>query len=145
MTPFCLLERAIEIEQRMMSILKGSLRPELLNRIDDTIVFHQLDRAMLGDIVRVQLEDLSRRMLDRGLMLEVTDAAVDALAEAGWDPQFGARPLKRVIQKELENAIATRVLSDQIKAGDQVLVDSDSNGFSFSVSAVSREEDPVGA
>ncbi|MBG83424.1 MAG: ATP-dependent chaperone ClpB [Phycisphaerae bacterium] len=134
-----------EIEQRMMSILKGSLRPELLNRIDDTIVFHQLDRAMLGDIVRVQLEDLSRRMLDRGLMLEVTDAAVDALAEAGWDPQFGARPLKRVIQKELENAIATRVLSDQIKAGDQVLVDSDSNGFSFSVSAVSREEDPVGA
>ena len=134
-----------EIEQRMMGILKGSLRPELLNRIDDTIVFHQLDRGMLGDIVRVQLEDLSKRMLDRGLMLEVTDAAVDALAEAGWDPQFGARPLKRVIQKELENAIATRVLSDQIKAGDQVLVDVESGGFSFTISAVSREEDPVEA
>ena len=67
------------------------------------------------------------------------------MAEAGWDPQFGARPLKRVIQKELENAIATRVLSDQIKAGDQVLVDVESGVFSFTVSAVSREEDPVEA
>ncbi|MDG1898460.1 MAG: AAA family ATPase, partial [Phycisphaerales bacterium] len=134
-----------EIEQRMMTILKSSLRPELLNRIDDTIVFHRLDRVMIGDIVRVQLEGLSRRMLDRGLMLEVTDAAVDSLAEAGWDPQFGARPLKRVIQKELENAIATRVLSDEIKAGDQVLVDVDSGVFSFTVSAVATQEDPVEA
>tara|TARA_B100001059_G_scaffold60126_6_gene55711 strand:- start:37 stop:2673 length:2637 start_codon:yes stop_codon:yes gene_type:complete len=134
-----------EIEQRMMTILKSSLRPELLNRIDDTIVFHRLDRVMIGDIVRVQLEGLSRRMLDRGLMLEVTDAAVDSLAEAGWDPQFGARPLKRVIQKELENAIATRVLSDEIKAGDQVLVDVDSGVFSFTVSAVATREDPVEA
>jgi ATP-dependent Clp protease ATP-binding subunit ClpB len=134
-----------EIEQRMMGILKSSLRPELLNRIDDTIVFHQLDRSMLGEIVRVQLEDLSRRMLDRGLILEVTDAAVEALAEAGWDPQFGARPLKRVIQKELENAIATRVLSEQIKAGDRVLVDAQSESFSFTVSAVSTEEDAVEA
>ena len=100
---------------------------------------------MIGDIVRVQLEGLSRRMLDRGLMLEVTDAAVDSLAEAGWDPQFGARPLKRVIQKELENAIATRVLSDEIKAGDRVLVDVDSGVFSFTVSAVATREDPVEA
>lgn len=134
-----------EIEQRMMGILKSSLRPELLNRIDDTIVFHQLDRSMLGEIVRVQLEDLSRRMLDRGLILEVTDAAIEALAEAGWDPQFGARPLKRVIQKELENAIATRVLSEQIKAGDRVLVDAQSESFIFTVSAVSTEEDAVEA
>ncbi len=134
-----------EIEQRMMDILKGSLRPELLNRIDDTIVFHQLDRAMLGDIVRVQLEGLSRRMLDRGLVLDITDAAIEALAEAGWDPQFGARPLKRVIQKELENAIATRVLSDAIKAGDRVLVDVDSGEFTFTISPVAREEDPIEA
>ena len=129
----------------MMDILKGSLRPELLNRIDDTIVFHQLDRAMLGDIVRVQLEGLSRRMLDRGLVLDITDAAIEALAEAGWDPQFGARPLKRVIQKELENAIATRVLSDAIKAGDRVLVDVDSGEFTFTISPVAREEDPIEA
>ena len=78
-------------------------------------------------------------------MLDITDAAIEALAEAGWDPQFGARPLKRVIQKELENAIATRVLSDAIKAGDRVLVDVDSGEFTFTISPVAREEDPIEA
>ena len=122
-----------EIESRMLTILKGSLRPELLNRIDETIVFHQLDRSMLSGIVRVQLNSLASRMAARGLHLEVSDAAVEALAEAGWDPQFGARPLKRVIQRELENAIATRILANDISEGDRVLVDADDGNFTFTI------------
>ncbi|MDG2423911.1 MAG: ATP-dependent chaperone ClpB [Phycisphaerales bacterium] len=122
------------IEDRMLEILKGSLRPELLNRIDDTIVFHQLDQKMLGDIVRVQLQDFSRRMTQRGLELEISEAAIRTLAEAGWDPQFGARPLKRVMQKQLENAIATRILSGDILPGDTVGVDVVDGAFTFDVS-----------
>ena len=126
-----------EIESRMLAILKGSLRPELLNRIDETIVFHHLDRSMLSGIVRVQLNSLGSRMAARGLQLDVSEAAVEALTEAGWDPQFGARPLKRVIQRELENAIATRILSGEISDGDRVLVDADEGVFSFAL-----ERDP---
>ncbi|MEE2906748.1 MAG: ATP-dependent chaperone ClpB [Planctomycetota bacterium] len=123
-----------QIEARMLEILKGALRPELLNRIDDTIVFHQLDRAMLGEIVQVQLQDFSRRMSDRGLSLEVTEDAINSLADAGWDPQFGARPLKRVMQKQLENAIATRILSGAIQPGDVVRVDHVDGDYTFGIS-----------
>ena len=123
-----------QIEARMLEILKGELRPELLNRIDETIVFHQLDRTMLGEIVRVQLQDFSRRMSDRGLSLEVTEDAINSLADAGWDPQFGARPLKRVMQKQLENAIATRILSGDIQPGDLVRVDQVDGNYTFDIS-----------
>jgi ATP-dependent Clp protease ATP-binding subunit ClpB len=129
-----------EIESRMLTILKGSLRPELLNRIDETIVFHQLDRSMLSGIVRVQLNSLGSRMAARGLHLDVSEAAVEALTEAGWDPQFGARPLKRVIQRELENAIATRILSGEISDGHRVLVDADEGVFSFTLERDSGDE-----
>ncbi len=113
----------IEIEARMTEMLKRSLRPELLNRIDETVVFHQLTREDLAEIVEIQIKSLRSRLADRGLSLELSPAACEALAAEGYDPQFGARPLKRVIQHRLENPMATMILSSELDPGDTVKVD----------------------
>ncbi|MCH2135928.1 MAG: ATP-dependent chaperone ClpB [Phycisphaerales bacterium] len=111
------------IEGEVRETLKQTLRPELLNRIDDTIVFHALSKEQIRDIVGVQIEHLRSRMAQRGFDLSVSDAAIDQLAQDGWDPTFGARPLKRVIQQRLENEIARRILSGEVGEGDLVQVD----------------------
>ena len=108
------------IESTVHNLLKETLRPELLNRIDDTIVFHALTKPQLRAITNVQIEQLAARMADRGFTLTVRDAALDQLAEQGFDPQFGARPLKRVIQQHVENEIARRILAGDLVEGDGV-------------------------
>ncbi len=120
-----------EIEMHVKEMLKKTLRPELLNRIDETIVFHQLGRETLRAIADIQVEDLRRRLRDRGLGLQLTPAAVNALAAEGYDPQFGARPLKRVIQQRLENPIATRLLAGEFKEDDVIEVDWQREQFQF--------------
>ncbi|HWB19788.1 MAG TPA: AAA family ATPase, partial [Phycisphaerales bacterium] len=122
----------VEIEAHVKDLLKKSMRPELLNRIDETIIFHQLNRDQLKGIVEIQVGNLRKRMTERGLTLILTDAAKKAIAEEGWDPQFGARPLKRVIQQRIENAIATRILGGEYRFGDQVTVDYDGRSYTFS-------------
>ncbi len=112
------------ITQRMLELLKRTLRPELLNRIDETVVFHQLSRDQLADILEIQLSHLRSRLADRGISLELTDEAVSLICDEGFDPQFGARPLKRVIQQRLENPIATGILAGEFDAGDMVMVSS---------------------
>ncbi len=121
----------IEVEAHVRELLKKSLRPELLNRIDDTIIFHQLSREDLGRIVDIQLRGLRGRLADRGLSLEISDAATKSLADEGYDPQFGARPLKRVIQHRLENALASRILAGEFVAGDCIVVDAAGHTFTF--------------
>ncbi len=111
-----------EIKESVLGILKHSLRPELINRIDDTIVFHQLTREQLGGIVEIQLRHLKTRLADRGLSLSISGEAVTALCDEGYDPQFGARPLKRVIQHKLENPIALGILQGRYEAGDTIEV-----------------------
>ena len=133
----------VEIEAHMRDLLKKSLRPELLNRIDETIVFHQLSRDDLASIVRIQLATLRTRLADRGLGLEVTDAAAAALAEQGFDPQFGARPLKRVIQQRIENALATRLLSGEFEPGVTIRVDESGGSFTFDVVNGAAETSPA--
>ena len=113
----------VEIESHVRQMLKKTLRPELLNRIDETIIFHQLTRDDLAQIVEIQVEHLCRRLADRDLSLQLTTAARKALADEGYDPQFGARPLKRVIQHRLENPIATRILAGDFTPGDTIMVD----------------------
>ena len=120
-----------EVEAHVRNMLKQTLRPELLNRIDETIIFHQLSKDELQGIVQIQLQSLRSRLADRGLSLELTEAATHALAEEGYDPQFGARPLKRVIQQRLENPLATRILSGEIQPGDTIEVDFAGKGFTF--------------
>ncbi len=109
-----------EIEAHMRELLKKTLRPELLNRIDETITFHQLTPEHLAEIVDIQLRRLQTRLADRSLTLEATPEARQALAEEGYDRQFGARPLKRVIQQRIENPIASGILAGEYKPGDTI-------------------------
>jgi len=120
-----------EIETHVRDMLKQSLRPELLNRIDETIIFHQLTKEHLVSIFDIQLANLRRRLADRGLSLGITAAAKTALADEGYDPQFGARPLKRVIQQRLENTIATHLLSGEFLPGDTIEVNFEGERFTF--------------
>jgi ATP-dependent Clp protease ATP-binding subunit ClpB len=108
---------------RTAEALRDVFRPEFLNRIDEIVVFHALSRDQLADIVELQLERLRARLAERGLSLELTDSAKELLAEAGWDPTYGARPLKRAIQRMVENPLALRLLEGEFEEGDTVRVD----------------------
>ena len=103
--------------------LEATFRPEFLNRIDEIVHFERLDRDQLGEIVRLQVEGLRRRLAERGIALELSDAATELLIEHGYDPAYGARPLKRTIQRELENPLAIKVLSGELGDGAVVRAD----------------------
>jgi ATP-dependent Clp protease ATP-binding subunit ClpB len=120
-----------EIEAAVREQLKAFLRPELLNRIDETIIFHQLRREQIAKIVEIQLERLRQRLHEREISIELTPAAVDAIANEGYDPVYGARPLKRVIQQRLENPIASRILGGEISDGQTITVDYEGKSFTF--------------
>ena len=121
------------IQAHVRSELKKHMRPELINRIDETVVFHQLSRKDLAGIVEIQLGNLRKRLADRKITLEMTQQAMDALANEGYDPQFGARPLKRVVQQRLENPLAVKILGGECPAGSTVSVDHAGKSFTFGV------------
>ena len=125
------LERRVAIERMMAESLKAHFRPEFLNRIDETLVFHRLTQATIRRIVDVQLGRIEARLANKDITLEVTVAAKDWLAEVGYDPQYGARPLKRALQKHLEDELARRVISGTVCSGDKVRVDRSNSGLSF--------------
>jgi ATP-dependent Clp protease ATP-binding subunit ClpA len=115
----------------VMDALKMSMRPEFLNRIDEVVVFHPLQKNQLGQILHILLQDL-RKMLERQeLQLELTPAAEKIILERGFDPQYGARPLKRALQRELTNEMAKHVLAGNYLKGDTVLIDADGAGLVF--------------
>ncbi|TCW61296.1 ATP-dependent chaperone ClpB [Treponema sp. J25] len=120
-----------EIRGALQELLKASFRPEFLNRIDETVIFNRLGKAEIHKIVDIQLERLAHRLEDRKLRLTVTPAAKDFLAERGYDPLFGARPLKRTIQSELENPLARLILAGKYKEGATVVVDRQGDGLVF--------------
>ena len=120
-----------EIEAQVRDQLKQYFRPELLNRIDDVTIFHQLSREQLRDIVDIQLRELDGRLAERALSMTIADAAKDALTEEGYDPTFGARPLKRVIQQRIENALASKLLAGELNPGDTIAVDYEGKSFTF--------------
>ena len=120
-----------EIEAAVKDLLKQYFRPEFLNRIDETIVFHPLGKDQLTRIVDVQLKSLRKRLAARRLTLVVTEAAERLLADEGYDPQFGARPLKRVIQQRIENPLASQILRGEFTDGDTIRVDVDAARQAF--------------
>jgi len=122
-----------EIEARLTEALKVQFRPEFLNRIDETVVFHTLGREELAAIVDIQVGELSRRLSSRKIGVTVTDAARNLIAELGYDPTFGARPLKRLIQQKIENALAGRIIAGDVCDGDHVVVDAEGKTFTFDV------------
>jgi ATP-dependent Clp protease ATP-binding subunit ClpB len=121
---------------RSAEALRDHFRPEFLNRIDEVVEFHPLSRDQIAEIVDLQLRRLRDRLADRGLTLELTDAAKDAVAEAGWDPTYGARPLKRALQRLVENPLALRLLEGDFEEGDAVLVDARDEKLVFEKAAV---------
>ena len=107
-----------EIRSMVMSDLKKTFRPEFLNRVDDIIVFHKLTRANIRQIAQKLLDTVNTRMERAGVELQVPDAALDALSATGYDPVYGARPLRRAIQSKVEDAVAEKMLDGTLKTGD---------------------------
>jgi ATP-dependent Clp protease ATP-binding subunit ClpB len=116
---------------RSADALSEYFRPEFLNRVDEVVVFQALSREQLGEIVELQLERLRARLAGRGIDLELTDAAKATLAEAGWDPTYGARPLKRALQRLIENPLAMRLLEGEFADGERIRVDAQNGELVF--------------
>ncbi len=116
-------EKDEELRQRMMEVLRENFRPEFLNRIDETIIFQSLTKAQLRQIVILQVQRLEKRLQEQKITLQLSDAAVDFLAEVGYDPVYGARPLKRAIQRHLETLIARELLKGTFHEGDTIRVE----------------------
>ena len=140
------LDDEASMRKAVMEDLRDAFRPEFLNRLDETIIFHRLDRAQLRNIVDVQLGIFAKRLADRDMQLEVTDAAKDFLANVGYDPTYGARPLKRAIQRYLENGLAEDILAGRFTAGDSIRVEAGDGKLVFEgASRASLDENSVDA
>jgi ATP-dependent Clp protease ATP-binding subunit ClpB len=131
------------LRQAVMEQVQDHFRPEFLNRIDEIIIFRSLDREQIKKIVDIQLRGLASRLADRKLSIELTDAARSFLAEQGWDPTYGARPLKRALHRSILDPLALHVLEGEYREGDTILVDRDGAGLVFR--ARDREPEAVAA
>lgn len=120
-----------EMQRRVMNALRGHFRPEFLNRVDDIILFHALSLKELRQIVGIQLQRVRRLLSDQKIGLELSVAAQNYVADVGYDPVYGARPLKRAIQKEIENPIATKILENTFIEGDTIVVDVSDHKLAF--------------
>ncbi|MGO9603487.1 MAG: ATP-dependent chaperone ClpB [Candidatus Binataceae bacterium] len=120
-----------KMKAECLDVMRQSFRPEFLNRVDEIVVFHPLNREQLRQIVEVQLGRLRKRLEERKIELELTDKARDYLAEHGYDPSFGARPLKRLIQRELETSLGRKLLAGEIRDNSHVKVDATARGLDF--------------
>jgi ATP-dependent Clp protease ATP-binding subunit ClpB len=120
------------MESRVTAALRQAFKPEFLNRIDEIVIFNSLGREHIKKIVEIQLGRLKRMLSDRKITLEVTEQAKGSIAEKGYDPVYGARPLKRVIQKLIQDPLASRILAGEYKDGDKIRIDSDGENLHFS-------------
>jgi len=130
------------MKDTVLEELRRHFRPEFLNRVDETIVFHSLSEEHLKEIVEIQLNSLRKRLVDRHVELELTDRARGFLVRSGYDPAYGARPLKRAIQREIETPMARRILAGEVRDGQQIVADLDSSGkLVFESKGASRERE----
>ena len=120
-----------EMKAAVLEVLRGQFRPEFLNRIDEIVVFKPLTRAQLAEIVQIQLDAVAKRLAERQITLEATPAAKEWLGNRGYDPAFGARPLKRLIQKEVLDSLARKVIAGEIKEGETVVIDTKDGALVF--------------
>jgi ATP-dependent Clp protease ATP-binding subunit ClpB len=128
------------IRERIEEILATTFKPEFLNRVDDTVIFHRLSRSDLGRIVELQVSQLAGRVREKGLEIELTDDARTLLGNLGYDPTYGARPLKRVIQKQLVDRLALKLLEGEFREGDTVRVDAEGGELAFEAGAPVESE-----
>ncbi|WP_024889363.1 ATP-dependent chaperone ClpB [Luteimonas huabeiensis] len=128
-------EAYTQMKAAVMGVVQAHFRPEFINRLDDIVVFHPLQKAQIREIAKIQMRGLEQRLAERGLRLEITDAAFDLLGNVGFDPVYGARPLKRAIQQQLENPLAQKILSGEFASGDTVRVDAQGGQLVFASGA----------
>jgi len=121
----------VEMDHRVMEALQAAFKPEFLNRVDDIVIFHRLTLEDIRRIVEIQLRLLRRRLTERGIDVTLTDAAEVYLAQQGYDPSYGARPLKRLIQKEIQDRIALGILRGEFRDGDAIRIDTRDLGLTF--------------
>lgn len=126
----------------VFDVLKESLRPEFLNRIDEKIMFLPLTKDEIKLIAKILMRKLTKNLAKQEMNIELTDTAMDLLSDLGYDPQFGARPLKRVIQRELVNPLSVKLLSGEFGPGDTIYVGTDKKGFVFSENEVKSKDKP---
>jgi len=119
------------MKEQALDIMRQSFRPEFLNRVDEIVVFHPLTKEQLRQIVEIQLVRLRKRLEERKIELELTEQARDYFAEHGYDPVYGARPLRRMIQRELETALGRKLLGGEVRDGSHVVVDAGPRGLEF--------------
>src|SRR5690606_29157171 len=118
-----------KVKEKVFSQLKDYFRPEFINRIDETVVFHSLDQKNIANIAKIQLGNLIKRLEDKDLSISFDEQAVEKLAEAGFDPVYGARPLKRVIRQQIENNLAQEILAGKFLPGDTINVSAEGDDF----------------
>jgi ATP-dependent Clp protease ATP-binding subunit ClpC len=126
------------MKEKVMTEVKKTFRPEFLNRLDEIIVFHELTEEQLRSIVDLMVKDLQKRLAERKLDIELTEKAKSWLAKEGYDPVFGARPLRRIIERYVENPLSTRLLRGEFKEGDTVKVDLGDGGLTFVAKAPAK-------
>ncbi len=124
-------KRYIDMKDKVMAEVRKTFRPEFLNRLDDIVVFHELNEEQLRKVVDLLVKDLAKRLGERKLMLEMTDASKSWIAKAGYDPVFGARPLRRAVERYIENPLSTKILHGDYKEGDVILVDVNEDELTF--------------
>jgi len=121
------------MKERVLAEMKKTFRPEFINRIDEIIVFHQLTEEQLRSIVELMVKDLQGRLADRKLNIELTEEAKSWLVKEGYDPVYGARPLRRAIERYVENPLSAKILQGEFSEGDTVMVDLGDDGLTFTV------------
>jgi ATP-dependent Clp protease ATP-binding subunit ClpB len=126
------------VRDQVMGVVKANFRPEFLNRVDEIILFHRLKRSEMGRIVDIQMKRLGRLLDDRKIVLDLSPRARDWLADKGYDPAYGARPLKRVIQKQVQDPLAEKILGGEIHDGETIEIDAGASGLIFSAKALSH-------
>jgi ATP-dependent Clp protease ATP-binding subunit ClpB len=119
------------VREQVMAVVRASFRPEFLNRVDEIILFHRLKKSDMTRIVDIQMRRLAKLLEDRKVSIVLDPSARDWLAEKGWDPSYGARPLKRMIQKYVQDPLADMILSGRIKDGEKVVISAGKKGLAF--------------
>jgi len=120
-----------KMKAAVMGVVQAHFRPEFINRLDEIVVFRALDKAQIRQIARIQTQYLAKRLAERQLTLTLSDKALDLLGNVGFDPVYGARPLKRVIQQQLENPLAKEILAGGFQPGDTIAVDAANGRLAF--------------
>jgi ATP-dependent Clp protease ATP-binding subunit ClpB len=119
------------VKDQVMALVRAHFRPEFLNRVDEIILFHRLKKSEIGRIVDIQIKRLAKLLEERKITIELEPSGREWLTERGWDPAYGARPLKRVIQKSIQDPLAERILAGSIKDGERVIISAGKRGLTF--------------